>query len=54
MGEWKPPIDLMVHNIQNQGLLDLKKVVVTISSKKMNVESTSTELVTDSRKKCFV
>jgi hypothetical protein len=55
-GEWKPPIDLMVHNLHNQGLLDLKNVLATISSVKMNFKSTATEPATDSRRKmlCLV
>jgi hypothetical protein len=46
----------MVHYLQNQGLLDSKSVVSTILSKKMNLESTSSELAADSRRKmlCLV
>jgi hypothetical protein len=46
----------MVHNLHNQGLLDLKKTLATISSEKMNFDSTATEQATDSRRKmlCLV
>jgi hypothetical protein len=46
----------MVHYLHNQGLLDSKSAVSTILSKKMNLESTSTEKAVDSGRKmlCLV